>query len=249
MARTFGGATSDRINIGSAAAIDDLTAAAYLMWVNPTTLTANRILFAKTDGVSSNRRLLLLSGTGGNLDFRVIRATTNTQYVTSSTPLSATGSWIGLAIVFDTSAGAGEVVNIYSCPSTTFPVSLTEATYSTATDGSGALTSDAAGSFLWGNGAALNVSIQAGIAYAALFSVAPSKATCETWFNYANGVQTGCQGFYQLGLTGAASEEDFSGNGNTGGVTGTSIIAMPPFGPPHQRRERGTRGAFRGMAA
>lgn len=248
MGRTFGGATSDRGNIGSASGLDNMDPMTLLLWTKVTTLTSGRAFYSKGFGSGSNRRLLLLSGTGGNIDFRVIRATTNTQYVTNDTPLASTGTFICIAVVFDSGAGAGQVVHIYTGVQAS-PVMLTESTYGTATDGSGALTSDAADSALWGNGAATNIAIQGDESFGALATSALNKSACEAWANYANAQITNCQGFWMFGQTGGTTDFDYSGNGNDAGITGTSIATTNmAMGPPYDRRTGGhSRGAFRGM--
>lgn len=220
----FGAATSDRVDFGSPAALDDLNPFTYLLWVFPTTFTAGRRLAAKGAVKSFN-----LSGTGGAMQVVVAR-TANTSYITNTNPLSL-NAWNMVAATFDSAAGAGQIVNIYRG---TLAAAPTECGYGTATDGSGTPTSDAADNFFLGNNSALNVALQGRIAVAAVFGVVLSLGDITSWWRTPRktiGANVG-KLFSRLGKDGADAIEY---TGLTGTVTGATQGDGAPLEQPWTR--------------
>lgn len=221
MALTFGAATSDRVVCGSAASLDNLDPFTVLAWVYPTTLTAGRRVFEKLT-TDNNVRLNLAAG---NVRFIRARATTSTDYITNSTPLSATNSWIFFALTY--ASASTPTTHIYTGNLTT---AITEATYGTATDGSGALTDDAAENWVIGNKAAatFNSAWQGAIGHFSIYNVVLTSAQIEAQ-RLRQFVGSGCVMFLQLGFDGTGTQTDFSGNSNTGAVTGATASAHHPY--------------------
>jgi len=224
MALTFGATTSTRVNDGSAAGIDNLTALTLLCWVRITTLTSNRTFASKrTAGAGW---FLGLSGTAGDVQFFADRATADTTYTTTDTPLATTGAWRFLAATLDQAAGAGALMGIYGGSLTT-PAT---ARALSATDGSGAFSADAAAALIWGNNSAFTVAIQGDVAQVALFGAVLSLADIQSWQLRPRVTVGGvvAKAFHRLGNEGAGSQQDYSGNGNTGTVTGATQAAGGP---------------------
>lgn len=220
MSLRLGGAITDRINIGSGVSIDNLNPMTILAWVYPTTLTTNRTIYFKGPSGSS-RRLLRLADTAGNIQYAVIRASL-TNYVTNSAPLANLDRWYLVAATFDSTAAAGEIVNIYVG---TEKALASEATYGTATDGSGAVTDDAADDAIWGNVATLDLSWQGLLGYGAVFNLVLPPAEIHRWQG-RSAPRAGCRDFHKFGgVLGAGRQLDESGYGNHGVVTG----AVPSF--------------------
>ncbi len=230
MALTFGANLTDRVNIGSAAVIDNLNPFTWFMWLNANTITASRVFACK--GLSgTNQKLCGFSGGSGNVIVQVTRASVSTQYITNTTPLSSTGTWYCLAVTFDSGAAAGQVVNIYTG---TLTSPLTEATYGTATDGSGGVSSDASSNFFWGNRSNFDLPFQGDIAIGMIFNRALSLGELKS-LQWRPRMISGCVDFQILGYNGTGSQPDWSGNGNAGTVTGatqsaTHVPLPPPFG-------------------
>ena len=218
----FGGATSDRVDIGSAAGIDDMNPFTILMWVNVNTLTNQRCFWTKATNAGTTFGLFRLTLTAGDVQFSRARATTGTAFTTNNTPLASTGAWKFLAVNFDTTATAGNVCNIYAGGIGT---AATECTYSTATDGSGAITSDAAGNFVIGNNEFnRTTALQGNIAMFAIFKATMSLADIQSWQlrpRVTVGSNT-AQAFFRLGNEGNTTQQDYSGNANTGTTTGAT---------------------------
>lgn len=144
-ALTFGGAASDVVECGSAAAIDNLDPFTVIGWFRATTSADNKVLWAK-DG-SSLEKAIYTQGGGTEIQFQVTRATTNTIFQTSNDPL-ALNTWVLLACTFNSSGGAANIAHIYAG---TLSTPAAECTYGTSADGSGAVATDAAFNMHIGN--------------------------------------------------------------------------------------------------
>lgn len=224
---TFGANTTDNVDCGSAAALDDKTSGTWLIWCRPTTLTTGKALCGKDDNASPfGSNVIRLSGASGDLQTFITRATTSTNYITNTTPLSATGTSACIAAQWDTGAAAGELVNIHKG---LVGATMAEATYGTATDGSGAQTGDAAATFVIGNrrngGTA---AFQGDIYLLAWYNGVLSAADIEKWRLRPVNIVLGssCLGAWILGNNGSTgSQADLTGNGNNGTVTGATAAS------------------------
>lgn len=223
-ALTFGGATSDRVNIGSATSLDNMTAITVLCWVYPTTLTDDRIIVSKYRGASAEGWQFGLVGTSGDLKFYWERAVTDLNYFTTSTPL-ATNSWRFIAAAINQT---GPSANIYSGTLATESAAATLSGSSVA--GSGAFNSDAARSAMIGNRDATtpNVPFQGRIATVMIVNREMSAGEIKAW-QFRPRIVSGTVGLYHLNGTG--TQADWSGNGNAGTVTGASQADHVPLGP------------------
>ena len=226
MALVFGGATSDRVDCGSAAGIDDLNPFTVMMWVYMTTFTSGRRLASKRNSGGSLGWAFALTGTN-NLICQVARATSPTDFRTNSAPL-ATNAWRFLAMVFDSAAAAGEAANIYSG---TLSAIATECTYGTALDGSGAVAADAAQTFKWGNQMGDTVAFQGRIGPCCYVNRALTLGEIRSW-QFRPRKISGAQIYMHLGFAGTGTQPDWSGNANNGTVTGATVGADVPLPSP-----------------
>lgn len=227
MALTFGAVTSDRVDCGSAAGIDNLSPRTALLWVNITTLTnVRRFLQKGRSGDNTRGIVFFLSGTVGNLAVLADRATTDATYITNDAPLVTTSVWKCVAAVLDVAAGAGEIVQILTGSLTT---ALVESAYGTATDGSGALNDDSAYNLVVGNDAeaAPATALQGAIAFAAYFTGAIATATLEVYrqFPYLVKINAGIRARWSF--LGTGTQYDSVG-GNNGTVTGATASTPIP---------------------
>lgn len=210
--------TSDNVSFGSAASLDALDPFTVMLWVKPSALTSGRILWNK----STSAKRLRLNGTGGNVEVIVNRATTNTDYVTSNTPLSSTSTWAFVGVVFNSAASAGEVVNIYVGTDT---VAVAECTYGTATDGSGTLTDDSASNFqVAGGGSAMFGDYAAIHVCAAALSSAQVESQRQSLSALASS-----RLLAQMGYPTVTDNTDTSGSGNNGTTSGMTFVTHPSF--------------------
>jgi Concanavalin A-like lectin/glucanases superfamily len=217
---TLGGATSDRVQVPAASSINTLSTWTWKGWYYPTAITSGRHLFSKSDSSSpfGGRSARIL--TGGFIRADVVRATTSSQYITNSLALTA-NKWWYIAITYDESGAAGEVFNIYVGDLTTL---ATEATYSTVTNGSGATTSDALGDLRIGNASSQVQAWPGPIGPCAHSNRVESLAEIQA-HQFEFRPSAGCVGLWNLGDNGTGTQPDFSGNGNSGTVTGATLSA------------------------
>jgi hypothetical protein len=228
---TFGAATSDRVNHGSAASLDNLDPFSYALWVYPTTVTGNRIIIAKSSAAGSpNGKFLGFEGASTRIQFIVDRVTTDTNYVTNLTALT-TNKWWFVAVTFNSAGAVGEIANIYQGDLT---ATLAEGTYSTATDGSGANRDEAAISLSVANStpATPASAFQGRIAWVGVWNRELSLAELRAQ-QFHPAKTSGNVLFAAYGFNGTGSQIDWSGNANAGTVTGASLtpdhVALGPL--------------------
>lgn len=220
----FGAATSDVVDVGSGASLDDLDPFTVLLWCMPTTLTSGRALWSK---MGTGNKFLRFSDAAGNVQLFVTRAVT-TSYITNTAPLGTTNQWALLAASFSSAQVAGQIVKIYKGA---LGVPAAAQTFGTATDGSGALTTDNTGNGRWSNMSSLAVSFQGRIAMGAVFGAELSLADVQSWQQRPR-VTVGAnaaKAFFRLGNEGVGTQQDYSGNANTGTVTGATQGDGPGF--------------------
>ena len=225
-------ADGQKVDCGSAAVLDNLDPFTVLMWVHPTSTDATAHLYTKppagSGGVHVFRRS---SGVGNDLTFVRTRVTTTTFYQTNDTPLSTSNKWYFIAVVFDTGASAGEIVNISVGDLTTAPV---ESTYGTSDDGAGALNTDASNNLIIGaTGDSFN-SWSGHIAYFQMFTTAMTPGEIKAhWFRTFGLGATDTVLYVPLGFNGTGTQDEWSGNGNTCTIVGSpAVIAHVPLPQP-----------------
>ena len=226
MSLTFGGATSDRVDCGTAAAISNLSAWTWCGWVYVTTVTvtSHRFFFRKADSSPpySNKSARMM--TSGELRVDVERATTSTQYIASTGTVVA-NEWAFFATTYNEAAGSGEVVNIYKGLLTS---PAAEVTYSTTTNGSGATIDDSPATLLLGNGESLAQVLPGRMGPQGFFNRVLTLGEIQSW-QFDPRMTAGCVGLWYLGDNGTGTQPDFSGNGNSGTVTGATQSDNPPL--------------------
>ena len=223
MALTFGAATSDRVDHGSAAALDNLTKFTYLLWLFPTTLTNLRMFLSKDDGAAANI-YFGLSGTGGNIEFQVDWSTSAGFVRSSSTPLATTSKWYCVVATYDSLAAQQNHMYVGD-----LVTALSEPTYSNNTNGSGSQSDDSARSLVIGNDGT-TLALQGRIAFAGVWNRAMSLAELQSQ-QFRPRVSSGSLLFTHYGFNGTDTQPDWSGNGNAGTVTGATVADHVPLSP------------------
>jgi hypothetical protein len=84
------------------------------------------------------------------------------------------------------------------------------------------------------NRAAADLSFVGRGAILALFNRVLLLPEIQAW-QYRPRNLSGCVGFWRLGSNGTATQPDFSGNGNSGTVTGATVAEDPPLGKWRRR--------------
>lgn len=230
-----GSAGNAYVDCGSNAALDDLGTVTFIMWIKPTDLTVLQGFIGKFGNVDeSGWRARIRSG--GQFQIVRGRATTTMVHTTTNAGL-VNGQWNCVAGCMDITGGT---VKAYSG---TLTALATECT-GTQTVGSGAILSDASHTQLLG---ARNLEADGGwdgeIGPVAIFNRALTLGEIQSW-QFDPRVLSGCVGFWNLGDNGTGTQPDFSGNGNSGTVTGATWSDNPPL-----RRRWGRQALVSGPAA
>lgn len=226
MSLVFGAGNTNRVVAVGSATLDDIGAFTQLCWCYPTTLNSTRTLICKG---STGFKEIRLSGTTGNLQLTVQRATTSTSFITNSTPLSGLNAWYLVAATFD--SAASPVGHIYTG---TLSAEAVEAAYGTQTGGSGGVTTDATLDLNIGNAVGANLAFNGRIAVAAYIAGALTLGQIIDW-QFRPRVIAGTRGFWIPGYNGATNVPDLSGNGNTGTITGATVADHVPLPAPFGR--------------
>ncbi|MEO8561731.1 MAG: hypothetical protein ABI601_06630 [bacterium] len=218
-ALTLGAAVSDRADSGVLALAADLNPYTVLAWVRFTTFTKDRVIWSK----GANVKALRLANTTGDLQGVHTRGTAHCLSITTSAPL-ALNMWCFVALVFDATASAGNLVKIFSGR---VGVDATAATVS-PNEGSGTFNLDTGKGSTWGNNsAAISAAMQGQIAYGAHFQGAMALSDIVAWQNKPRQVVNSfvAVDFKHFGVDGADAI-DYAGNAN-GTVTGATQSAGP----------------------
>ncbi len=227
MSLVFGANTSDRVNHGSAASLDGLTAFTVLMWVYCTTRTDLRVLVAKHTGTPLGW-LLRLTGTSGNLQFLWTRATQNLSYICTGTPI-ALSTWVCVGVTMDQGASANALARMFFGGPTT-PIAAA-AGYSLTQDGSGGYNSADAQDFMIGNNMNTATAFQGSIAVVAHWNRVLTLGEMHQQQHRPHKT-SGCVLLTHCGYGGTGTQPDLSGSGNNGVVTGATVGAHAPIAAP-----------------
>lgn len=225
MSLTLVGGGSNRINIGHGASINDLFQVTYWGWVFPNSLgTGNQRFYSKGLLASSNFRLFFPHSAG--IECGIHKSTTTLSAIAAfaAVPTYGTNKWCFVACVMDTTATSADQ-RIFHGDQVT--AAAEASSYTQQRVGTGTTTTDAAADGFIGNNSA-NASAFDG-------------AMCE--FGIVNRVLTlleiqrlqrltahipGMAAQYRLGDNGTGAQTDYSGNLNTGTVTGATASANRP---------------------
>jgi len=238
MSRTFGAATSDRVDCGSPAVLDTLDPYTLVCWLYPTSWTSPRRVITKGISENNSRRInLRCTATQGTLQVGHDRATTDLTYTSGAevTPLS---QWWFLGYSFNSGGAANDLVRLYKGSLTTAVVQLTLGN----TDGAGAFNSDAAESFIIGNSSNNAEAWQGNIAYVSIWNAQLTLAqidrlrVCTDHLSLASELGATCLGAWRLSEL--ESAPDSSGNANDGTITGATAAVDPPLLTMRRKRRR-----------
>lgn len=217
---TFGAATSDRLDCGSGATIDNLTTYTWTAWVRATTLTDGRQMLSKNDGSGVAEKGFSLNGAGGDTRQRVGYNTTDSNFITNTTPLSS-AVWKFLAWTFDSGATPQTAVWVGD-----ERAAVAAATFGTSTAGSTTINSDAAINFLIGNNGALTLAFQGDIGPVTVHNAVLTEAQINTvraqTMNAPSAVMV-----IPVGYNATATHTDWTGTGNNCTVTGATRTGDP----------------------
>lgn len=242
-ALTFGAGATDVLTVDNDTlqGFDPFT---YLTWVYPTTLTDTRRFFQTSTSANANRKMLRLSGTTGNVEVLVSRATTNTDFITSDTPLANVSRWYCVMLNFNSALSPTIRISV----GTDVTPMVLRVCGVTAVDGTGTVNQEGAGGqYRIMNGVAgASLAIQGRCAVSAYFNRDLTLAEGIAWqFSALDepypAVMAGCRGLWFPGNEGAAKVLDYAGQHIDGTVTGATLargLALPYRDPMVTDRRR-----------
>lgn len=224
--------STDDINIGSAASIDDLPAGAFtiLAWVYRASNGDTQGIWAHKGGTDTRFMVRNSSApTGeGQLELKIDRATTDTQYfiAAGSVPLNA---WTFVAATYNDALSPE--VDLYTGSLTAL---ATEGSYILTTDGSGAYVSDASVDKQWGNLAGSTFGFGGRLGWGMLFNRRLTLDEIRS-LQFRPRVISGCVNYIQFGYGGTGAQPDLSGRQTNGTQTGCVVAPHVPLGHPFGR--------------
>lgn len=226
MSLTTGNGTSQNINYGSAAAIDNFTAYTILVWLKLNTLSTFTNVITKDSGAPTGW-LIYIHNPTTRIAIDAGRATQGMSNIAATGTLS-TATWYCLAFTVD--HAATPVGHIYLG---TLTSNMAEVSYQLQRDGSGAFNADAAGSFTVGGAA----SSAAGVTFDRVMYVnrALTLGECQSW-QFAPRVLPNTAIYTICGRTGTATQPDYSGGGNSGTVSSATLADPAPLRGDAARR-------------
>lgn len=229
MSLTFGGATTDRDEVAAAASINSLTTWSWAFWLMPTTLTNGRFIERKRN--IGHR--VVLSDALGNFATSVALSGGGTSFITTGTPL-AVNKWSFIGATFDmANAGGGGTGTPYAHHLYAGDLStlVTECSYGTTSAGTGTLIGDAGVNLAIGGQEGGGNAFQGLIAVAQFYNRVLTLGEYQQ-LQFRRTMLSGCVLYHELGYNGTSTQPDWSGNGNSGTVTGATQGAHVPTSKP-----------------
>ena len=221
MSRTFATATTDRVNCGSAAALDALQQVTTLSWIYPTSFVAGAFVAGKRTSGNAGWGCRM-DDTLGNL-YMNKPTSAGVTAVTNDAPLRVNAS------NFVATSGSN-AISTNNCRIYTGNLSTLAVERSYGTQGSlaaGTAFNDAAEAYIIGNRhPAATTSFPGAIGIHALFNRVLTLGEIQSW-QFDPRIMVGCVGLWLMDESGTIT--DYSGNGNTGTVTGATQSDSPPL--------------------
>ena len=226
MSLLFGANTTDKVNHGSAAAMDNLTTLTIWAWVYRTTNGGAQIIASKSNVSTGWVFLAEVQSGEGCIRFLIRRATTDSDFISNTLQIPL-NTWTFVAATWDDAATPKVKLYKGSLSSVVAEVS----SYQVSTAGSGTPVADASQSFCVGNADGGTLPFLGRIQRGALVSsiltlkqlrevqIATSLAACNV---------TNTQTLWEYNST-SDYATDQSGNGNTGTLTGATTATVTPF--------------------
>lgn len=232
-ALTFGAATSDRVDHGSAASLDNLNPLTIIIWHYPTTWTDGRNLYGKRASTNvQDVAISIIVDPTNKIEVRY-QGSTGTWIYSTNTTTFTTNKWWYSAFTFNSANAAGSRWKIYTGDLTTIAA---QESVSVTTEGSGTH-DDSGGNAVFGNinvGGSFTRAIQGNIAFVGIWNreMTIGEIRQQQFHPHSN---SGCVVFNFCGFNGTSTQYDWSGNNNNGTVTGATLAsAGGPLGLPFE---------------
>jgi hypothetical protein len=223
--------STNRTDIGSAAALDDMAQGTALFWVKLTTVSPASAFLKLFDKRQSGVTSLGInpSSPGPNvLSLFVQRATTNLNVTAAPGNFAAlgTGKWVFIVAVWDTNGANGDQ-KLYVGDRAT--PAAEPSSYTVQTVGSGAITTNGTGNMFLGNRDNGGQPLEGDIAISQIVNRIMTQGEIRA-LQWQPMWVSGTIARHVHGWNGTTNVPDLSGNGNTGTITGATVSAHVPLG-------------------
>lgn len=227
-ALTFGAASGDLADCGSATSLDALTTSGFTVWLwgKRTATGANQHLITKDNSTSTSEWLFAAnnSPSEGTVEFIAWRSGTRTNFI-SSTVAMPQDAWAFVVVTFDDAASPK--VHIYYASLT---AAVAEVAYNTSDAGTGTVNTDYTANLYIGNVQRDPTNPFKGqIARVGVIASALSLGQLESLRNDSRNWTGGA--FFSLLQNGVGTHPDWSGNVNNCTTTGATSAPDVPLGP------------------
>lgn len=225
MSLLFGGAASDRVNVGSGTVLDNVNQGTLIALAYPTG-SGNGRFYQK--GVTGQGPLFF--SYGASLEIARNRATTASDALSlvSNFSAHALNQWNWYAGVWNTGGANGDQKLYVGTLTTPF---AEPSAYGTQTVGSGAEGDNSAVDAIIGNNSNAALAFPGRIACVIHYNVALTLGQLRA-VQFGDAVLPGRVGYWELGWNGTGTQPDYSGNGNAGTVTGATVAVHAPVRNP-----------------
>lgn len=223
MSLTFTNATTDKVTIAAATSINALQQITILTWLYPTGFASNQFILAKRTDVNAGWGHRI-NDSSGNVYVNKPTGSAGSSAITNNAPLTV-NAWNFIAATGSNDVSSNNCA-IYTGNLTTLAA---EATYGTRVDRAAASAFDDSGWPLYiGGRNSASQSFAGRIGVQALFNRVLSLEEIQSW-QFNPRMLPGCVGLWLLGDNGTGTQPDYSGNGNSGTVTGATQSDNPPL--------------------
>jgi hypothetical protein len=228
MSLLFTDASTNKVDFGSAASLDNLGTATVLMWVYPTSVAnALRHVLTKANAGGPNGWALFKTGANGTSWALHRHRATNPQQVIL--PGVTANEWQLLGWVFNIPAGNPKAFR------GTLASIVSEVTNSPV-NGAGTQVDDSASDLDLGARDTGSDAAPMRVGWVGIWNRELSLGEIRDQ-QFRPHVTNGCVLFQAPGYAGTGTQPDWSGNGNAGTVTGATVAPHVPLGPLFGRRQ------------
>ncbi|MEK9983985.1 MAG: LamG-like jellyroll fold domain-containing protein, partial [Opitutae bacterium] len=191
-----------RVNIGSDASLDNLSAGTYLALARTPSSCADDILFNKGNFSQGLHQFVFLGS--GAVEFLTVCSGTNIFYETSTT--YSGGTWYWFAATWD----LGTSANFYAAQPGN---RLTEASYAARTTGGGSVNDNSSVDMMIGGSNNAGEEWRGRVAFAYVFNKAMSEEELNNIIFDPFFIKSSeCESFLTMGRGGTGTQQDLSGN-------------------------------------
>lgn len=230
MALTATGASGNGVDVGSGASLDNITAGTFAAWVYITSLPGGgeQGFFGK--GAAGARFQWAFDVDSLQMERARSTSICRCRVTYANFTNFAAAKWCFIACQWDES-GAASAQKLFCGDLSTAPAEVT--TYDNQQVGSGTHDDSASNLVLMRTqDSPTNSAMNGRMAWAGMFNRVLTTAELRGLWMRSTSVLSGTAGWWELGWPGTGTQQDLSGNGNHGTVTGATWVAHPPLQMP-----------------